>query len=123
MDTSKIAATGFFFRPITNVFPTCSRRSAGGPAGRTGRGAPSGIRAGASTCAETGVRTVIFCSGMRVMLTVVAPVSRLGVANPMLLGPPRGARREREEPRAIDAGTDVGLAALLVLAERRAEGP
>src|SRR5674536_135218 len=72
MDTSEIAATGFFFRPMTNVFPTCSRRSAGGPAERSRRAVPSGIRAGASTCAETGVRTVIFCSGMRVVLTVVA---------------------------------------------------
>ena len=85
------------------------------------------IRAGASTCAETGVRTVIFCSGMRVMLTVVAPVSRLGVANPMLPGL-RAALLENEKSREPDVcpcvvGPRLRVAAPRTRGNEKAAGP
>src|SRR5487761_2461681 len=118
MDTSRIAATAFFFRPMTNVFPTCSRRSAGGPAGRTGPGSPPGIRAGDSTCADRDLRTVIFCSGVKVVLTAVAPVSRVGVRT-RCAGLLRATLLENEKSREPDVCPCVDGLRLRVAAPRR----
>jgi hypothetical protein len=73
------------------------------------------------------VRTVLFGSGVRVMLTVVAPVSRLGAANPMLAGPSRGAL-ENEKGREPDVcpcvvGPRLRVAAPRSRGNEKAAGP